>query len=94
MTPNFLFSFGGLNLASLSPEKKKRGCRKVWSFRTKVVKVFEYEKNNNWCWDRAKLHKQIVNKVLLITKAFYSWYSILVLLDNTISYFVYAKYAF
>lgn len=56
-----------------------------------VIEVFEYEKNNNGYWNKAKLYKQVVCKVLLIAKALYPGYSLLFLFDNIIDYLVYAK---
>lgn len=58
---------------------------------TKVIKLFEYKKANKKYWDRHKLHKQVVNKVLSLVKALYPSYSLLFLFDNNISYFVYAQ---
>lgn len=57
----------------------------------KMVEIFEYEKNNNEYWDKTKLHKQIVNKTLLITEVLYPGYSFLFLFDNITSHSVYAK---
>lgn len=60
---------------------------------TKAVEVFEYGKNNDRYWNRAKLHKQMVDKALPITQAFYPKYALLFLFDNGTSHSVYAKNA-
>lgn len=62
---------------------------KTWLFIFEVIKLFEYKKSNEKYWDKAKLHKQVVSKALLIAKVFYLSYSLLFLFDNIISYFVY-----
>lgn len=59
----------------------------------KDVKIFEYRKNNDKYWNKAKLYKQVVKKALLIAKALYLGYSLCLLFDNVISYFVYVKNA-
>ena len=56
MTSEFIFLFGQLNLASFSPKKKEEIVQKTGFIETKVVKVFEYGKNNDGHWDRAKLY--------------------------------------
>lgn len=58
-----------------------------------VVELFEYGKNNIGYWDRAKLHKHVVNKSLPIAEALYSGYSLLFLFNNATSYSVYANNA-
>ena len=61
---------------------------------TEVVEVFEYGKNNNGYWDRAKLYKQVVSKALRIAEVLYSRYSLLFLFNNATSHLFYAKNAF
>lgn len=56
-----------------------------------VVEVFEYGKNNNGYWDRAKLHKQVVSKAFPIAEALYPGYSLLFLFDTVTSHSIYAK---
>lgn len=56
---------------------KKR--RKVSIQQTRLQKIeiienFKYRKNNNGYWDRVKLYKQVVNKMLPISEVFYSKY--------------------
>lgn len=58
---------------------------------TKTIKKFQYKKNNNEYWDKAKLYQQVINKLVLIAKALYLNYSLVFLFDNTTSYFVYIK---
>ena len=58
---------------------------------TEVVKVFEYKKNNDRYWDRARLHKQVVSKALFSANALYPEYSLLFLFDNVTSHSVYTK---
>ena len=55
------------------------------------MKIFEYGKNNNGYWDRAKLHNQVVNKALPMVQALYLGYLFLFLFDNATSYFLYSK---
>ena len=37
----------------------------------KAIKIFEYRKNNNKYWDKAKLTYQIMKKALLIVEILY-----------------------
>lgn len=91
MVSEFILLFGRLNLASLAPEKREEVFSRTGLIYTEAVEIFEYEKNNDGYWDRAKLHQQVVNKALPITEALYSGYSLLFLFDNTTSHSVYAK---
>lgn len=43
----------------------------------KVIRLFEYKKNNKKYWNKVKLYKYVVNKTLLIIKTFYLDYSLL-----------------
>lgn len=56
-----------------------------------AIEVFEYWKNNNGYWDRAKLHQQVVNKVLQIAEDLYPGYLFIFLFNNTTSHLVYPK---
>ena len=76
MTSNFLLSFGWLNLASLCSEKKKEVIEKCGLLEMEAVEIFKYRKKNNGYWDRVKLNKQVVSKVLLIMEALYPRYSL------------------
>ncbi len=67
MVFEFLLPFDRLNLLSLSEEKQKEMMEKTELTILKAVKLFEYGKNNEGYWNRAKLHKQAVSKALLIT---------------------------
>ncbi len=58
---------------------------------TEDVKIFEYGKNNDEYWDRAKLYKEVIEKALPIAKAFYLGYSLCFLLDNITNHSIYAK---
>ena len=91
MVSEFIFPFGHLNLALLSPKKKEEVLKKSGLMYTKLVEIFEYEKNNNEYWDRTKLHQQVVNKALPIAETLYSSYSLLFFFDNTTSHLFYVK---
>lgn len=91
MTLEFLISFGRLNLASLSPEKREKAVEKSDLLTTEVVVIFKYGENNDGYWDRAKLHHQVVSKALPIAEALYPWYLLLFLFNNTTSHSIYAK---
>lgn len=56
---------------------------------TKAVELFKYGKLNESYWNKPKLHKQVVNKTLLIAKALYLSYSLFSLFDNATSHFVF-----
>lgn len=94
MTSDFLLPFGRLNLASLSSQKRKEVIEKCGLLEIVAVEVFEYGKNNDEYWNRAKLLKQVVSKALPIAKALCPEYSLLFLFDNTTSHLVYIKDAF
>lgn len=53
---------------------------------TKVIKLFEYKKNNGKYWNKTKLVQWIVNKALLIAKVLYFSYFLLFLFNNATSY--------
>ena len=93
MTSEFIFPFGRLNLASLSPKRREEILQETGLIETKAVEVFEYGKNNDGYWDGAKLHQQVVKKALPIAKAFYPDYSLLFRFDNATSHSVYTKNA-
>lgn len=56
MVLEFLLLFRCLNLSFLSLEKRQKVIKKFELIYTKVVKNFEYKKNNNRYWDEAKLY--------------------------------------
>lgn len=60
----------------------------------KTIKIFEYEKNNNKYWNKTKLYKQVVKKILSITKVFYLKYLLYFLFDNATSHSIYTKNIF
>lgn len=91
MILEFILSFGRLNLASLSSEKRQEMIEKSGLMYTELVEIFKYGKNNNGYWDGAKLHQQVVNKALSIAEIFYPGDSLLLLFDNATSYSVYVK---
>ena len=91
MVSEFILPFGRLNLASLPPEKRQEVIKKTGLMHTKLLEIFEYEKNNDGYWDGAKLHQQVVNKALPIAEELYPGYSLLFLFDNATSHSVYAK---
>ena len=91
MTSEFLFPYGRLNLASLTPEKREEVIQQTGLQEIEAVEIFKYGKNNDEYWDGAKLHKQVVNKALLIAEALYPGYSLFYLFNNATSHSVYAK---
>lgn len=91
ITSEFLFPFGRLNLASFSSEKRQKAVEKCGLLTIEVVEIFEYRKNNNGYWDRAKLHHQVVGKALSIREGLYPRYSLLFLFDNATKHSVYVK---
>lgn len=66
----FFFLFGRLNLFSLTLEKKEQGKDKIRLVEKKAVEIFEYRNINNEYWNRAKLYKQVIDKVLPIAQLF------------------------
>lgn len=58
-----------------------------------IVKIFEYKKNNDKYQDWAKLHHQVINKALLITKILYLGYFFLFFFDNVTNHSIYIKNA-
>lgn len=91
MVSEFLLLFGRLNLSSSSSEKRQKFLEKTGLTHTEAIEIFEYGKNNNEYWDRAKLHQQVVNKALPIAETLYFGYSLLFFFDNATSHSVYAK---
>lgn len=91
MTSEFLLAFGRLNLSSLSQSKRQKVIKKTGLLDTKAVEIFEYGKNNDGYWDRAKLYKQVIDKALPIAEALYPGYFLFFLFDNATSHSVYAK---
>lgn len=51
----FILPFGRLNLVSLALEKKEEFLDKTGLRYTEAMEIFEYGKNNDEYWDRAKL---------------------------------------
>lgn len=91
MVSEFIFPYGRLNLAFITPKKREEVIQQIKLTITKAVKVFKYRKNNNGYWDGAKLHKQVVEKALFIAKTFYPGYSLCFLFNNITSHFIYIK---
>ncbi len=91
MTSDLFLFFNRLNLASLSSEKRKEIVEKCGFLETEAVEMFEYGKNNDRYWDRAKLHKHVVSTALPIEETLYPEYSLLFLFDNTTTHSVYVK---
>ncbi len=60
---------------------------------TEAVKLLEYRKKNERYWDRAKLHRQVVEKTLPIADAFFPGYSLRFLFDNATGHSVNVEYA-
>lgn len=75
MVFDFLLLFQWLNFSSLLERKKNKMIDKIRPSITEVVELFEYKKTNKDYWDGSKLHKQVVNKALLITKVLYLRFS-------------------
>lgn len=91
MVLEFILLFRQLNLVLLSSGKREEVIEKTYLILTKLVKIFEYKKNNNKYWDGAKVYKQVVNKKLLIIEILCHGYSLLFCFDNAISHLVNAK---
>lgn len=91
MTFEFHHPYNWLNLFSLSYDKREEIKEEIILVKTKVVEIFEYEKNNNIYWDKAKLYKQVINKALPIMQVLYSGYLFLILFDNATSHSIYPK---
>ena len=90
MALEFLFSFDRLDLESLSSKKQAEVVKKTRLNMTKTVEVFEYRKNDEWYWDRVKLHRKMFDKTLPTAEVFYQD-SPLFLFDNANSHFVYVE---
>lgn len=60
---------------------------------TKAVELFKYQKLNNGYWDKLKLYKQVIYKVLSITEVLYPDYLLLFLFNNITSYHVFVQNA-
>ena len=93
MVFEFIFPQRRLNLASFIPKKREEIVQQIGLITTKTVKVLEYGKNNDGYWDGTKLHKQVVEKALLIAKTLYLGNSFCFLFDNITSHSVYTKNA-
>lgn len=91
MVLEFLLPFRHLNLFFLSSEKRQEVLEKTGFIHIETVEIFEYGKNNDRYWDRAKLHQQVINKALPIAEAFYPSYSLLFLFDNATNHSIYIK---
>lgn len=74
-------------------KKIKKIRKKITLFILKTIKLFKYDENNKRYWNKAKVYKLVVTKVLPIMEAFYLGYSLLFLFSNIISYFIYANNA-
>lgn len=88
MVSEFLLPFGHLNLLLSFKDKRQEIRQKTGLTVTKAVELFEYGKNNGEYWNGAKLHYQVVHKVLSIAEALYLGYSLLFLFDNATSHSV------
>lgn len=93
MVSEFLRPFGRLNLLSLFEDKQQEIRQRTGLTVIKAVELFEYGKNNGGYWDEAKLHHQVVHKVLPIAEALHLGYFFLFLFDNATSHSVYAENA-
>lgn len=91
MTLKFLFSFNQLNLLSFFSKKEVEVIEKLGLIMIKVVKIFEYGKNNDKYYNKAKIHQQTVTNILLIAEALYLGYSLVFLFDNAINYSINTK---
>lgn len=91
MVSEFILSFGCLNLATLTPEKRQKVLEKPGLTHIEAVEIFGHRKNSDGYWDGAKLHQQVVKKALPIAEALFPGYSLLFLFDNATSPSVYAK---
>lgn len=91
MTLEFLVPFDQLNLASLSLDKRDEIVLRCALVSIKTIEIFEYKKNNDKYWDKAKLHHQVMKKALPMVEKLYLCYFLLFLFDNTTSHSVYIK---
>ena len=91
MISKFILPYGRLNLASLTFEERET-IQETGLLEEEAVEIFEYRKNNDGYWDKAKLYQQVVSKALPIAEALYPRYSLLFLFINATSHSVYAKY--
>lgn len=73
MVSEFILSFGCLNLATLTPEERKKVLEKTGLTHTKAVEISDYRKNNNGYWDGAKQHQQVVKKNFTYCRSSISW---------------------
>lgn len=94
MTSDFLLFFGQLNLAFLFSKKRKNVVTKNNLLKTEAIEIFKYRKNNDKYWNRAKLHKQVINKALPIVETLYLGNSLLFLLNNATNHWIYTKDVF
>lgn len=90
MAFNFLFSYDQLNLAFFT-FKEKNAIYQTKLLKEKVIKIFQYLKNNDRYQDGAKLYQQMVHKALSITKTLYLEYSFPYLFDNVINNSIFVK---
>ena len=58
------------------------------------MEIFEFWKNNDWYWDKAIFHRQVVTKAFPIAKTLYSRSFLFLLLDDATCHSVYAKDTF
>lgn len=93
MASNFIFLFYQLNLLSFSEKKKKEMINKMGLTIMEAIELFEYKKSNEGYWNRFKLDKQVVNKILSITEALYQGYLLVFLFYNMTSHSVFAQNA-
>lgn len=56
MISEFIFLFRRLNLLFLTLKQREDVLEKTRLTYTEVIKIFEYKKNNNNYWNRAKLY--------------------------------------
>lgn len=77
----------------MSEKKKKEMIDKMRLTIMEAMELFEYKKSNKGYWDRFKLVKQVVHKILLITEALYQGYLLVFLFNNTTSHSIFAQNA-
>lgn len=64
MLLEFFLLFGCLNLTSLNLKQRQKVLENPSLIHAKAIKIVKYKKNNNDYWDGARLHQQVVNKIL------------------------------
>ncbi len=82
---DFILFFGQLKHLHLSEKNHNAFLNTTCSTKTEAKQIFKYQKNNSWYWNKPKLWKQTVEKIILIVKVFYPGYFFFLIFSNMIS---------